>query len=205
MYCMKIGKNLKKFIKSRGLNQTQFAELVGVRQSDVSEWVNDLRMPRPETISKITELLNISTADLVEEDERVAHFDDMTGWVKLRVIGKVPAGVPIEAVEEYVSEIVVPPEHARPGCYALEVRGNSMVPKIMDGDVVVVAPCPDPRSGQIVVTRINSDGEVTLKKFQKDNGAILLVPENPEYQTRILTPDSNIKILGCVIALHRRF
>jgi repressor LexA len=202
---MKIGKNLKKFIKSRGLNQTQFAELVGVRQSDVSEWVNDLRMPRPETISKITELLNISTADLVEEDERVAHFDDMTGWVKLRVIGKVPAGVPIEAVEEYVSEIVVPPEHARPGCYALEVRGNSMVPKIMDGDVVVVAPCPDPRSGQIVVTRINSDGEVTLKKFQKDNGAILLVPENPEYQTRILTPDSNIKILGCVIALHRRF
>ena len=205
MYCMKIGKNLKKFIKSRGLNQTQFAELVGVRQSDVSEWVNDIRMPRPETISKITELLNISTADLVEEDERVAHFDDMTGWVKLRVIGKVPAGVPIEAVEEYVSEIVVPPEHARPGCYALEVRGNSMVPKIMDGDVVVVAPCPDPRSGQIVVTRINSDGEVTLKKFQKDNGAILLVPENPEYQTRILTPDSNIKILGCVIALHRRF
>lgn len=202
---MKIGKNLKKFIKSRGLNQTQFAELVGVRQSDVSEWVNDIRMPRPETISKITELLNISTADLVEEDERIAPFDDMTGWVKLKVIGKVPAGVPIEAVEEYVSEIVVPPEHARPGCYALEVRGNSMVPKIMDGDVVVVAPCPDPRNGQIVVTRINSDGEVTLKKFQKDSGAILLVPENPEYQTRILTPDSNIKILGCVIALHRRF
>lgn len=201
---VKIGKRLKQLLRERKITQTRLSEMTGFRQSDISDWANDYHSPREEKVEKIAEILGVTIADLIE-DKQPANFDDMTGWVKLKVIGKVPAGVPIEAVEEYVSEIVVPPEHARPGCYALEVRGNSMVPKIMDGDVVVVAPCPDPRSGQIVVTRINSDVEVTLKKFQKDNGAILLVPENPEYQTRILTADSNIKILGCVIALHRRF
>jgi len=205
---------LKELIKSKSISQTRLAELTGLPRTTISSWCNGKSTPKKHSdLVYLAKGLGMTLAELgkaigvsVEFNHGfLANFDDMTGWVKLKVIGKVPAGVPIEAVEEYVSEIVVPPEHARPGCYALEVRGNSMVPKIMDGDVVVVAPCPDPRNGQIVVTRINSDGEVTLKKFQKDSGAILLVPENPEYQTRILTPDSNIKILGCVIALHRRF
>lgn len=201
---MKIGKRLRQLLKERKITQTRLSELTGFRQSDISDWVNNYHSPREDRIQKIAEVLGVSVADLFEE-RPASDFDDMTGWVKLKVIGRVPAGVPIEAVEEYSGEIVVPPEHARPGCYALEVQGNSMVPRVLDGDVVIVAPCPSPRNGQIVVTRINSDGEVTLKKFQKDNDAILLVPENPEYQTRVLTPDSNIKILGCVIALHRKF
>ncbi|MDD2998413.1 MAG: XRE family transcriptional regulator [Candidatus Riflebacteria bacterium] len=205
---------LKELTKSKNISQTKLAELAGLPRTTISSWCNGKSSPAKHAdlikLAKalgmtLDEIISALKIDMSARGETIANFDDMTGWVKLKVIGRVPAGVPIEAVEEYSGEIVVPPEHARPGCYALEVRGNSMVPKIMDGDVVVVAPCLDPRNGQIVVTRINSDGEVTLKKFQKDDGAILLVPENPEYQTRILTPDSNIKILGYVIALHRRF
>ena len=197
-------KNLKQLLKKRGLTQQALGELIDVPQTTIASWANGRATPKHDSLVKMSHIFRISVEELLGR-ERPGDFDDMAGWVKLKVIGKVPAGVPIEAIEEYAGEIVVPPEHARPGCYALEVRGNSMVPKIMDGDVVVVAPCPDPYNGQIVVTRINSDGEVTLKKFQRDNGTILLVPENPEHQTRVLTPDSNIKILGSVIALHRKF
>lgn len=201
---MKIGKRLKQLLKERKRTQTWLSKATGFRQSDISDWANDLHSPREEKAKKIADALGVALADLVE-DRQSLDIDDMAGWVKLKVIGKVPAGVPIEAVEEYSGEIVVPPEHARPGCFALEVHGNSMSPKIMDGDVVVVAPCPDPHNGQIVVTRINSDNEVTLKRFQRTCGAILLIPENVDYPSYVLTPDSNIKILGSVIALHRRF
>ncbi|KAF1081981.1 MAG: SOS-response repressor and protease LexA [Candidatus Rifleibacterium amylolyticum] len=196
-------KILKELLKKKGFTQQALAELIEVPQSTLASWISGKGTPKHDNLVKLSQGLGVSPEELLGR-ERPANFDDMTGWVKLRVISKVPADVPIEAVEEYSGEIVVPPEHARPGCFALEVHGNSMVPRIMDGDVVVVTPCPDPYNGQIVVTRINSDGDVTLKKFQRDNGAILLVPENPEYQTRLLTPDSNIKILGSVIALHRR-
>jgi repressor LexA len=201
---MKIGKKLKFYIKRAGLTQAKFAGILDVRQSDISDWVNDNRFPRQEMLNRIVKELNLTISDLIEDSE-TKQSENMSGWKKLKVIGKVPAGVPIEAVEEYVCEIPVPADQARPNYYALQVTGDSMSPKIVNGDIVVVAPCPEPYNGQIVVTRINSDGEVTLKKFQRDGNTLLLIPENPEYQTRVLTPDSNIKILGSVIALYRKF
>ncbi len=197
-------KILRELLKKRGFTQQEFGELVGVPQPTVASWISGKGTPKHDSLVKMAQILGVSPEELLGR-ERPANFDDMAGWVKLRIIGNVPAGVPIEAIEEYSGEIVVPPEHARPGCFALEVHGNSMSPKIMDGDVVVVAPCPDPHNGQIVVTRINSDNEVTLKRFQRTCGTILLIPENVDYPSYVLTPDGNIKILGSVIALHRKF
>lgn len=74
----------------------------------------------------------------------------------------------------------------------------------MSGDVVVVAPNLEPYNGQVVVTRINGEGEVTLKEFQRDGETILLVPENKAFQTKVFRPGSDLKIVGVVVSLQRR-
>jgi repressor LexA len=86
----------------------------------------------------------------------------------------------------------------------LRVSGDSMYPRVLSGDVVVVAPNLEPYNGQVVVTRVNCQGEVTLKEFQRDGDTILLVPENKSYPTKVFRPGSDLKIVGVVVSLQRR-
>ena len=99
----------------------------------------------------------------------------------IKVVGKIPAGFPTEAVQEYVGEIAVKSKYVKPGYFALRVKGDSMSPRLLDGDTVVVAPCPNPHNGDIVTIIINCDGDTTLKRFHRDGNVIKLTPDNPSY------------------------
>lgn len=199
---MNIGEKVRMYLKEHKIKQSFLANKLGISRQNLNSLLKGNM--RGNNLHKIANALGVSVTELIE-NRPPPNFSDLKGWVKLPVIGKVPAGVPIEAIEEHAGEVVVPPGQAKPGCFALKVAGDSMSPRILDNDVVVVAPCPDPRNGQIVVTRVNCDGEVTLKRFQRDGDVVALVPENPNYQTRILTPESDIKILGRVVGLYRGF
>lgn len=95
---------------------------------------------------------------------------------QIPVVGLVTAGIPILAVEN--QEGTIP--WAEPGCFALRVRGDSMVNAgILDGDKVVVRPQQSADNGQIVVARI--EDEATVKRLLRKNGEIWLMPENENY------------------------
>ena len=123
--------------------------------------------------------------------------------VTVPLLGRVAAGVPIEAVE--MPETVTLPEEllGRGETFALRVRGDSMVGEgILDGDVIVVESRPEAPNGATVVALVR--GEATVKKLQRERGRIRLLPAN-ERVAPIVAPAGDVQIRGVVIAVLRRY
>ena len=121
----------------------------------------------------------------------------------LPLVGAIAAGQPIDALNhsEYL-EIDAP--YASDGCYALKVKGESMIEDgIYDGDFVIVKPNPSPRNGEIVVALLE-DGNATLKRFFKERTGFRLQPANSEMQPIFVNSREDLNIQGTVVALFRK-
>lgn len=131
--------------------------------------------------------------------------EDDTGALEIPVMGRIAAGVPIEAIQSHSHSISVPPELVSKGeHYALEVRGDSMIEAgILDGDTVLIRRTDTADSGDIVVALVD-DEEATLKRLRKKGASIALEAANPAYETRIFGPD-RIKVQGRLVALFRQY
>ena len=117
---------------------------------------------------------------------------------QIPVVGVVTAGLPILAVENQEGTM---PWEGDPRCFALRVRGESMMGAgILDGDRVVVRPQPNADDGQIVVARI--EDEATVKRLSRKNGQIWLLPENPAFDP---IDGSEAEIIGIVKAVYREY
>ncbi len=120
------------------------------------------------------------------------------------VLGRIAAGVPIEAIQHEVDRIVPPDGIQGRDHFALEVRGDSMIEAgILDGDFVICNPGETANSGDIVVALIDEE-EATLKRYRKKGGSIALEAANPNYETRIFGPD-RVRVQGKLVALVRRY
>ena len=121
------------------------------------------------------------------------------------LIGKIAAGLPIEAIEEFAEDIPAPPGTKNPDdFFALRVEGDSMIDAgINDGDTVIIKKTNVAENGKIVVALIDNH-EATLKRYRKKSNAIALESANPAYETRIFGPD-RIKIQGVLTSLYRNF
>ena len=117
---------------------------------------------------------------------------------QIPVVGLVTAGIPILAVENQAGTI---PWEGDPGCFALRVRGESMIGAgILSGDLVVVRPQQTAMDGQIVVARIGD--EATVKRLSRRSGQVWLLPENPEFEP---IDGSEAEIIGLVKAVIRMY
>jgi repressor LexA len=117
--------------------------------------------------------------------------------------GTIAAGRPIDALQtdEYIE---IDHSHAKEGCFALTVKGDSMIDEgIFDGDYVIIKPNPSPRNGDIVVALLE-DGSATLKRFYKENGKFRLQPANKDYKPIVLDRYEDIQIQGVVVGLYRK-
>lgn len=126
--------------------------------------------------------------------------------LELPVMGRIAAGVPIEAIQHASHNVAVPGGMVSgPGeHYALEVKGDSMIDAgINDGDIVVIRETSTAENGDIVVALVE-DQEATLKRFFRRSGAIALEAANPAYETRIL-PDDKVKVQGRLVGLIRTY
>ncbi len=121
------------------------------------------------------------------------------------LIGKIAAGLPIEAIEQFAEDIPAPPGTKNPDDYfALRVEGDSMIDAgINDGDTVIIKKTNVAENGKIVVALVDNH-EATLKRYRKKANAIALESANPAYETRIFGPD-RIKIQGVLTSLYRNF
>jgi repressor LexA len=117
---------------------------------------------------------------------------------QIPVVGLVTAGIPILAVENQEGTI---PWEGDPGCFALRVRGESMIGAgILSGDLVVVRPQQTALDGQIVVARIGD--EATVKRLSRRNGQIWLLPENPDFEP---IDGTGAELIGLVKAVIRMY
>ena len=125
---------------------------------------------------------------------------------ELPLMGRIAAGVPIEAISDLTRHIAVPDSmlSGRGQHYALEVKGDSMIEAgINDGDIVVIREQSTADNGDIVVALVE-DHEATLKRFRRKNGMIALEAANPAYETRILR-DDQVKVQGRLVGLIRSY
>jgi repressor LexA len=125
--------------------------------------------------------------------------------VSVPVMGRIAAGVPIDAIQHQTHSISVPPEMLSGGShYALEVKGDSMIEAgIFDGDTVIIRETSTASPGEIVVALVD-DEEATLKRFRRKGASIALEAANPAYETRIFGPDK-VKVQGRLVGLIRRY
>ena len=125
--------------------------------------------------------------------------------VMVPVMGRIAAGVPIEAIQNRSHTIEVPPELLTAGeHFALEVKGDSMIDAgILEGDTVIIRRCDSAETGDIVVALVD-DEEATLKRLRRRGASIALEAANPAYETRIFGPD-RIKVQGRLVGLIRRY
>lgn len=125
--------------------------------------------------------------------------------VAIPVMGRIAAGVPIEAIQTRLSTIEVSPEILSKGeHFALEVNGDSMIDAgILDGDTIIVRKCDDAANGEIVVALVDEE-EATLKRLRRRGDSIALEAANPAYETKIFGPD-RVRVQGRLVGLMRRY
>ncbi len=125
---------------------------------------------------------------------------------ELPVMGRIAAGVPIEAIQQASHSVAVPGQmlSGKGDHYALEVKGDSMIEAgINDGDVVVIRETSVAENGDIVVALIE-DQEATLKRYMKRGNTVALEAANPAYETRVFT-DDRVKVQGKLVGLIRTY
>jgi repressor LexA len=134
-----------------------------------------------------------------------AGNDDAVAAVSIPVMGRIAAGVPIDAIQHQTHSISVPPDMIMGGeHYALEVKGDSMIEAgIFDGDTVIIRNADTATPGEIIVALVDEE-EATLKRFRRKGASIALEAANPAYETRIFGPD-RVKVQGKLVGLIRRY
>ncbi|ABG32718.1 LexA repressor [Roseobacter denitrificans] len=126
--------------------------------------------------------------------------------VALPLVGRIAAGLPIEAINQNSASVAVPGQmlSGKGDHYALEVKGDSMIDAgINDGDVVVIRETSVADNGDIVVALIE-DHEATLKRYMRKGSSIALEAANPAYETRVFTEDK-VKVQGKLVGLIRTY
>lgn len=125
-------------------------------------------------------------------------------FTQVPIVGRVAAGTPINAVENYEGTIVIDPQFIKKSedCFALKVRGDSMINAgIFEDDLLIVSPNEETINGDIVVAML--DDEVTVKKLERKNSAVRLIPENDNYKPIEVSSRKNFSIVGKVLGVFR--
>ena len=146
-----------------------------------------------------------SRTNVVSADFGSSASEERSHGVEVPVLGRIAAGVPIEAIQHETDRMPVPADMISGGeHFALEVHGDSMIEAgILDGDLVIIKRGDTANTGDIVVALVH-DEEATLKKLRKKGGSIALEAANPAYETRIFGPNE-VKVQGRLVGLIRRY
>jgi len=202
------------------------------RQKNILKYIEDYVDERgyPPSIREIGDKVGISSTSVVDynlrvleregrirRDREVSRGLELVGAqraqrqaqprvVRIPVIGRIAAGSPIEAIEDPSDVLELPVGSVPDDCFALRVRGMSMIEDhIDDGDLVVIRPQPRVENGEIAVAIVNdntANGGATLKRFYQDGDRVRLEPRNPTMKP-ILVPADQVEVRGKVVKLVR--
>lgn len=215
-----IGKNIKRQREQAGLTQSELAKRLGVTDKAVSTWELGTREPRMGLVEAMSVLFGVSKSLLMGwEDAPASRFvsdslvpvdDQPSAVVSIPVFGSVPAGVPFEAIADIVDTEEIPALWCTGGkqYFGLRVRGDSMYPRYLDGDTVIVRKQGTCESGDDCVVYVNGY-EATLKRVRiGEDGTLTLIPQNPNYPPVTYSPAeaaaSPVSIAGVVVELRRK-
>ena len=201
-----IGKRIREKRESLGMTQEELAAKLGYKNKSsiakIETGANDIVQ------SKVVEFANIlhtTVAYLMGWEDSLSPKKGIT----INVLGRVAAGIPIDAIEDIIDTEEIPEEMAKTGeFFGLKIKGDSMTPVICDGDIVIVRQQDDAETGDIVIAAVNGD-EATCKRLRKYKDGIELIAINPSYNTLEFNNeeivDKPVRIIGKVVESRRKF
>lgn len=187
----------------------ELAEKVGVSEATVSRWESgEISNMRRDGIMRLSEVLDIPPSVILGLQDNTNNFSRPKG-VRIPVLGEVVAGVPIDAVEEYLDWEEITPELAETGeFFALKIKGDSMEPRIVAGDVVIVKMQSTADTGDVVIAMVNGD-DACCKRFIKQSDGIILQSFNSAYTPMFFTKEDiekkPVSIIGKVIENRQKY
>ena len=185
-------------------NLSTVSAATGLSERKLKQWLSGEKEPNMGQVRKLANYLNLKVSDIIGEG-----YTEPNG-VSIPVLGKVIAGIPIEAIEDIIDYEEINAEMAKSGEYfALQISGDSMEPKFSAGDVVIVRKQPTIESGQIAIVRVNGY-DATVKKVLINDGGITLVPFNttayePIFYSKKQIQELPVEIAGRVVELRAKF
>lgn len=196
-----IGRNISNLLLKRGKSQKDLCDNLGFSPASVSSWVNGTRIPKEGNIVLMAAYLDCSVDDIAL-DPKEAHRKRS---FSIPVYARVGAGPPLEASEEIIDREEISEHMASLGSfYGLRIDGDSMEPRIVRGDVVIVRKQDTADDGDIVIAIVNQNDAV-CKRLKKYKGGIALVSNNPMYEPMYFTitdtQDIPVRIIGKVVEL----
>lgn len=190
-----VGAQIRKYRKQKGLTQKELGFRIGVKHNTISSYENGTNEPEQNILFAIAEVLGVSINDLFPSPTNVEPVTPE--FVRIPVLGAIACGEPILA-EENISEYIYMPSDRIPGgkLFYLRAKGSSMEPTIPDGALVLFKEQPEVEPGAIAAVLVNGDTEATLKRIKKQGNLLILMPDNPEYEPIVITPDNPARIIG---------
>ncbi len=195
------------------LSQTKLGHELKVHQTAISQWETGRTMPDIETSKALANYFGVSLDYLLGNDTEKTPAPKRHG-TKIPVLGNVAAGTPITAIEnvDYDDPDAweeIPADMAESGEYfALRLKGDSMEPRMLNGDVVIVHQQSDVNNGDTAIVKVNGD-DATCKKIKKTPQGMMLIPLNPEYEPMFFTHKEiqtiPVEIIGKVVELRGKF
>lgn len=219
---------LEEILKEKKMSRRKLEREAGLGVGTVAKW--KMFDPTVQNIQKVADVLGVSVAWLTgesdfrsEQDALIQKWNDqmsaglpdevrrIEAGIRIPVLGSVPCGIPMESIEfldteewEEISE-----KMSRSGrFFGLKVKGDSMTPRIREGDTLIVKLQPDAESGDIVIARVNGD-EACCKRLIKQEDGIVLQSFNPCYAPMFFNNDSirdkPVEIIGKVVENRQKF
>ena len=179
-------RNLRALMEARGKDRKQVCKDLGFKYTTFTDWYNGNKYPRIDKIEMLADYFGVLKSDLIEDKTELPSSAILyNSSHKAPIIGSIPAGYPVLAFEDIEGYADIPYSDEE-NYFFLRVNGESMKNAgIHTGDLVLIRrqKCAD--DGQVVAARVNGD-EATLKRYKRQGNSVLLLPENPDFEPRIV-------------------
>ena len=220
---------LKMALEYNNMKPVELANKTHINKSLISNYLSGAFKAKQDKLDIIARTLNVSEAWLMGYDvdmdrewfpdskedltnitiDNARYIETTTKTVKIPILGKVPAGVPIEAIEDIIGYEEIPASMLRDGnnYFSLKIDGDSMYPDYKTGDIIIIRQQSDCNSGDDCVVMVNGD-DATFKRVVKQEKSIILKPLNNNYEPyyfdeyEILTKP--VKIVGVAVEVRRK-
>lgn len=216
---------LRELIEKEGIKQIDISKKTGIDKANISRYLKGTYEAKQDIVYKISQAYGINESWLMgyanipmykydNAPQNLLTIDDIypknnNGFVKIPVLGRVAAGVPIMAQQDILGWEDVPADWVRNSdIFALQIKGDSMEPRMHENDIVICRAQQDVDNNQIAVVMVNGD-EATCKRVVKYPDGIMLMSTNPKYPPMQYSnkqiEELPVRILGKVIELRAKF
>ena len=220
---------LKMALEYNNMKPVELANKTHINKSLISNYLSGAFKAKQDKLDIIARTLNVSEAWLMGYDvdmdrewfpdskedltnitiDNARYIETTTKTVKIPILGKVPAGVPIEAIQDIIGYEEIPASMLRGGnnYFSLKIDGDSMYPDYKTGDILIIKQQNDCNSGDDCIVMVNGD-DATFKRVIKQEKSIILKPLNNNYEPyyfdeyEILTKP--VKIVGVAVEVRRK-